>query len=180
MGMRAPRSVAIVLVGALMAAAGVSAYLLVSDDRSETAGSNAPPMPALFGMEYEDASAALDALGLYREHEVVYRAIANASVPVNRVAGQEPAAGNPLPKPGADIVLEFSAGGPTITFAQLPARAKSLTKTLEFYDPTEPILVTTTANGVAYKTDAWLFGPCPAVDAAYRTFQDPRYDDNCY
>ncbi|MDX6285687.1 MAG: hypothetical protein QOG53_1172 [Frankiales bacterium] len=176
---RASRLTVVVLVIAMLgAAAGSGLYFLVHD------GGNAQPtkptMPDVGGLTFEGAFAALTAAGLTNEHHVEFRSIANDDVPINRVAAQSPWAGTPAPEPGADIVLDISAGGPTITFAELPAKARALARTFARYDATERILVTTTAKGVAYKTDILLFGPCPAVDAAYRTYQDPRYDDTCY
>ena len=72
-------------------------------------------------------------------------------------------------------------GGPAVTFDELPDHvAQWLTSTGRSPFGDEPILVVDTAVGVAYKTDTLLFGPCAAVDAAYRTFQDPIYNDRCY
>ena len=169
----AARVTVFVLVAVLVGVAAISALLLVRDSDSGPA-----KMPNLVGKDYESATAALDTAGISADRE--YRAIANATVPADRLAAQRPAAGQPVPAPGTEIVLEFSAGGPTITFAELPARARAFANTLMDYDETELILVTTTAKGVAFKTDAWLFGPCPAVDAAYRTYPDPTYGDKCY
>ncbi len=71
-------------------------------------------------------------------------------------------------------------GGPAIVFDDLPAEAHAHAQTLAQFDETEPVLVSATAAGVAYKTDAWLFGPCDAVNAAYRTYADPSYGESCY
>jgi hypothetical protein len=46
--------------------------------------------------------------------------------------------------------------------------------------PNDPIRKTVTSAGPVYKTDEWLFAAnCEAVDLAYRTFSDARYDNAC-
>jgi hypothetical protein len=178
---RASRLPVVVLVIAMLGtAAGSGLYFLAHDGgTSQPTTPSRATMPDVVGKDYDGATAALTAAGIIH-NAVEYRAVANETVPADRVAAQQPAAGQPAPAPGVDVVLEISAGGPTITFAALPAKARALARTYARYDTTEPILVTTTAKGVAYKTDLLLFGPCPAVDAAYRTYPDPRYDDECY
>jgi hypothetical protein len=184
---RASRLTVVALVAVMLAATGGSiAYFVEHDDArpkpTQQTSPTQPPqatMPNVVGKDYDGAAAALAAAGI-TVSELEYRAVANASVPANRVVSQDPAAGISVPADGSPVSLEVSAGGPTITFDKLPASVRAFTETLANYDPRELVLVTTTAKGIAYKTDAWLFGPCAAVDAAYRTYQDPRYDDRCY
>ena len=83
--------------------------------------------------------------------------------------------------PNTMIAITVSAGGPAISFDELPDHVMewlSSTGYSPFWD--EPILVVDTSLGLAYKTDRLLFGPCAAVDAVYRTFQDPVYNDQCF
>lgn len=47
-------------------------------------------------------------------------------------------------------------------------------------DVEEPLVERVTEFGTVYKSDRWLFGlDYDAVDAAYRTFSDARYDATC-
>ena len=78
------------------------------------------------------------------------------------------------------MTLVASGGGPTTTVGELPSRTRRFTRSLDGFDTAEPIRIAHTSRGIAYKTDEWLFGPCAAVEAAYRTFQDPTYGDRCY
>lgn len=105
--------------------------------------------------------------------------VANDASPEDTVLSQDPPAGDEL-EPGERVNISVSAGGTVIGFGDVPPAAAEFTTTLDDFDPVEPILRTDTEGGVAYKTDKWLFGPCPAVRLAYRTYGDPSYGDSCY
>jgi hypothetical protein len=165
--------------------------------------STAPPpdpqaaMPDVTGLEAEEADRAVLAAGLGDgPYDIDRRYIADPGVPSGHVMGQTPLPGAVVDLDVA-IVLEISAGGPVVRFDELPPQARSFVDRLDAYeelpgvarsytrdisefDRAEPILVVTTDQGTAYKTDNWLFGSCAAVDAAYRTFPDPTYNDDCY
>jgi hypothetical protein len=103
--------------------------------------------------------------------------VASNDAPLGTVLAQNPPAGAFLPT-GLPVELTISLGGPAVDISQVPEQAAAL------LEPTlmdgEKILVVPTAEGVAYKTDALLAGPCAAVRLAYRTFPDPDYGDRCY
>lgn len=70
--------------------------------------------------------------------------------------------------------------GPTIDFEDLPKAVVDVTDDIAGFDRTESIVVRETVEGFAYKTEDWLFGAeCGAVEIAYRTFSDPRYNTAC-
>ena len=137
---RTSRVTVFVLVGTLVAAGAISALLLVRDSDDAV---GPPTMPNVVGQSWDTVGGVLAAAGVPFNFE--YRSVANDRVPENLIATQNPAAGARVPSSG-DNWLEVSAGGPTITFEQLPAQAQALAKTLRFYDDKELILVTTTPN----------------------------------
>ena len=108
-----------------------------------------------------------------------YRWVASNLVPEGFVESQTPAAGGAISADTA-VTITVSAGAPAASVSELPSEVRAWLKDqrLDFGD--EPVLVVATAAGVAYKTDRLLFGPCGAVDIAYRSFRDPSYGDRCY
>ena len=137
-------------------------------------------MPDLRGVALEilgDGSRVLydlqDLIGQQRTIDVADEA------PEGTVIAQDPVPGTPL-----DAVtgwsLTVSGGGPVVRSSELPADVAAFAMTLPGFDPDEPLTVRATDAGTVYKTDRWLFGlDCAAVDLAYRTFTDPRYDTAC-
>ena len=106
--------------------------------------------------------------------------IANHEAPAGIILSQNPPAGAALGV-GDPVELEVSAGGPSIEFDELPDEVVAWLATIPlatvpFVLGFEPILVVHTSDGVAYKTDQRLFGPCAAVRAAFGTFEDEHYD----
>lgn len=141
------------------------------DSTPSSAAPGARTMPDLAGLPYAEAEALLAADDVDRYRTVW---IASPDVPRDHVIAQDPAGGAPV----ANVTLTFSTGGPTIDEDELPAPAQELVR--DRLAPGEEVLVVQTPAGTAYKVDALLFGPCAAVDAAYRTFLDPVYVDACY
>ncbi len=137
-------------------------------------------VPAITGLPFDTATGRLRASG-FTGRPAFYsgKDVANATIPAGVIVSQDPRPGTKWPM-NAAINITVSAGGPAVAFTSLPAQAQTFARTLAGYDTTEPVLVSRTANGVAYKTDGWLYGPCPAVRAAYRTYRDPAYDVACY
>ncbi|HEX5532197.1 MAG TPA: PASTA domain-containing protein [Actinomycetales bacterium] len=132
--------------------------------------------PDFVGLTSQQLEDRLIALGM--EHRWrPWAHVASNNAPVGAVLAQNPPAGAGLPA-GLPVELTLSAGGPAVDVSQLPPQAAALV------EPTlmegEKVLVVQTAEGVAYKTDALLAGPCAAVRLAYRTFPDPDYGDRCY
>ena len=127
-------------------------------------------MPDLLGLTYTEAESRLHAGGV-EQFDTRWQALED--VAANVVASQEPAPGEQGP-----ITLVFSTGGPAVPLVDVPAQAQELARGL--LAPGEQVLVVQTDAGTAYKVDAVLFGPCAAVDAAYRTFLDPQYGSPCY
>ena len=136
-------------------------------------------VPGLVGTPISEAGDLLRAAGMV-EPLWDSRWIADDSTRAGIVTAQAPSPGMTI-APNTTVAITVSAGGPAISFDELPDHvAQWLTSTARSPFGDEPILVVDTAVGVAYKTDTLLFGPCAAVDAAYRTFQDPAYNDRCY
>ena len=136
-------------------------------------------VPGLVGTPISEAADLLRAAGMV-EPGWDSRWIADDSTLAGIITAQAPSPDMTI-QPNTTIAITVSAGGPAITFDDLPdhvAQWLSSTGRSPFGD--EPILVVDTAVGVAYKTDTLLFGPCDAVDAAYRTFRDPIYNDRCF
>jgi hypothetical protein len=135
--------------------------------------------PSLVGLTVEEAYDELRKSGFSgRPALVKSRYIASNSVPAGVVVAQDIPPGT-VAMPSTAVPIEVSAGGPAVDLQQLPVSTQQVALTLAGFDPEELILVVDTIAGTAFKTDAWLFGPCPAVDAAYRTFPDPEYGTSC-
>lgn len=111
--------------------------------------------------------------------DVRYLDRATTTVPEGDVVSQDPAPGTPVPE-GSLVVVIMSGGGPVTSWPQIPDEARAFTGTLPGYRTTEPIRLVRTSVGEAYKVDAWLYGPCAAVDEAARVLLDPSYDARCY
>lgn len=137
-------------------------------------------VPDLVGLDLEEALGRLRDTGFSGQPALIEsRYVANDDIARGVVVAQDVDPGAPL-SAAAPVPIEVSAGGPARQLADLPPEARTLAEGLASFDGEEPILEVTTDVGVAYKTDRWLFGPCAAVDAAYRTFADPAYDRQCY
>jgi hypothetical protein len=99
--------------------------------------------------------------------------------PEGTVVEQDPLPGTPLDEVTA-WTLTVSAGGPVVRYVDLPNDVAAFAARLPGFDPAEPLVARTTEFGAVYKTDRWLFGlTCAAVDRAYRTFADARYETAC-
>lgn len=112
---------------------------------------------------------------------VVSRArwVANAQVGSGVVSSQ-------TPEPGSDVFdinevdLVISAGGPVISWDDVPMDLQDLVATNYTPDRTEPILIVETSAGRVYKTDSLLFGTCDGVALVRDTFFDRSFDGLCH
>jgi hypothetical protein len=145
--------------------------------RSSLASGVLPDMRGVDLNELGDGTGVLydlwDRIGRQRTVEVADDA------PEGSVIAQDPPPGTPL-----DLVhgwtLTVSGGGPVVRFDDLPGDVAAFALTLPGFRRDEPLTMRTTGAGPVYKTDRWLFGlDCAAVDLAYRTFFDARYDTAC-
>ena len=180
-------AVLVVLVGGMVAVGLWRAGVLMEAD--DAVDAEAPDrtadavatvaVPGLVGTPIAEAGDLLRAAGMV-EPLWVSHWVADNSIPAGIITAQEPSPDMTI-APNTTIAITVSAGGPAISFDELPDHVTewlSSTGYSPFWD--EPILVVDTSLGVAYKTDRLLFGPCAAVDAAYRTFGDPIYNDQCF
>ena len=147
-------------------------------------GSSTPPttvqVPSIVGLRVSDAAELMQRNGFTGVPALFQsRYVANHSVSQDFIVEQDPPPGGTLAN-NAAIKIIVSAGGPVLPFSALPEPAQAFARSLTGYDTSEPVLLSRTAQGDAYKTDAWLFGPCPAVQSAYRSYLDPAYDRACY
>jgi hypothetical protein len=175
--------------GAVVLVIGIGLTGLVADGGDQVrTGPDRPGEPAdgqvivpdLVGLTIDEAAVELHSAGFSGSPALFdARYIASDDIEIDTVMRQAPP---PDTVVDADdpVAVYVSTGGPAIGFDELPEQARSFASQLPGYDQTEPILATPTEHGTAYKTDAWLFGPCPAVDEAYRTFVDASYGDRCY
>ncbi len=136
-------------------------------------------VPSVKGLTYAEARDVLLSDQI-NAHRITAEWIASNAAPAGVVLSQDPPAGSAL-LVGGPVQLEVSAGGPAVGFDELPDEvvawlATRPLATVPFVLDLEPILVVLTSEGVAYKTDQHLFGPCAAVRAAYGTFEDQHYD----
>jgi hypothetical protein len=137
-------------------------------------------VPDLVGLHIAAASSRLRAAGFSGLPALVRsRWVANNNVPAEEVVSQDLDPGMEVDRSTA-VPIVVSAGGPATPVPDLPAQAQAHAERLNGFDRSELVLVVDTDAGTAFKTDAWLFGPCAAVDLAYRTFPDPAYGDSCY
>lgn len=111
--------------------------------------------------------------------DVRYLDRANPAVAEGAVVSQDPAPGVRVPE-GSLVVVIMSGGGPVMAWEELSPEARSFTDSIPDYRRTEPIRRVPTDAGEAYKVDAWLFGPCAAVERARPTILDPSFDTTCY
>jgi hypothetical protein len=103
-----------------------------------------------------------------------------SEAPEGTVVAQDPAPGTPLDGVRRGWSLTVSEGGPVVRFEELPQDVAAFAATLPGFESDQPLTSRATDAGQVYKTDQWLFGlDCAAVDQAYRTFADPRYDTAC-
>jgi len=135
-------------------------------------------VPDLVGLDHDAAFEAVVSAGITNSFALDGRWIANNDVPAGVIASQDIDAGARA-EPTAAIPVIFSMGGPAVRLNEVPMDAQAHTQSLDRYDKSEPLLVARTTKGDAYNTDEWLFGPCEAVEEAYRTFVDPTYRDSC-
>lgn len=147
-----------------------------------TTALSAGVMPNVVGWDLNELG---DGTGvLYEIHAViglqVTRSIASDAIPVGVIAAQHPAPGTPLDQIDGEWTLDVSDGGPLTSFDELPPDVANFAQTLDGFERNELIIMRSTAQGVAYKTDDWLFGlECAAVKLAYRTFLDGDYLTAC-
>lgn len=111
--------------------------------------------------------------------QVRYLDLADAAVPEGAVVSQYPAPGVRVPE-GEVVVVVMSGGGPVTRFDDLPPEARAFAEGLPDYQRAEPIRRVLTAAGEAFKTDAWLYGPCRTMPEARRALLDPSYAEDCY
>lgn len=104
--------------------------------------------------------------------------LANPGIPAGLVSAQSPPPGTEIFDIN-EVSLIMSAGGPVITWEEVPADLQELVATQYTPDRSEPVLVVETGSGRAYKTDDLLFGPCTAVEHARNTFYDRSFDGLC-
>jgi hypothetical protein len=138
-------------------------------------------MPDLQGVDFsvlgDDGTGVLfDLRDVIGQQQTVYVA---SDAPEGTVIAQEPQPGVPLDEIEA-WSLTVSEGGPVVRFDELPPDVAAFAVTLAGFNAADPLKVSTTDAGTVYKTDRWLFGlDCAAVNLAYRTFADARYDTAC-
>jgi hypothetical protein len=138
-------------------------------------------MPNLVGWDLNDVGDGTGVLYVLHARLGVQRTrnAAHATIPEGAVIAQTPIGGATLPKEKADWTLVISDGGPVVKLRALSKPDQLLAKRLGI-GPNDPIRRKVTSAGPAYKTDEWLFASnCKAVDLAYRTFGDARYDNAC-
>lgn len=104
--------------------------------------------------------------------------LANPHIPAGLVSAQSPAPGTEVFDIN-EVSLIMSAGGPAISWDEVPVDLQELIATQYTPDRSEPVLVVETGSGRAYKTDDLLFGPCTAVELARNTFYDRTFDGLC-
>ena len=78
-----------------------------------------------------------------------------------------------------DLLLVMSAGGPAVTWDDVPLNLQELAAENYLVDRTEPVLELKMQAGLVYKTDALLLGDCFAVDQARNTFYDGSFASLC-
>lgn len=180
-------------VGALVAAGAaviVALVLLGSVGSPVEAPSDALPgitapaqqplaiMPDLGGHDLIDVVDRLRDAGL--DSTIVSQAqwLANPDVPAGLVSAQSPPPGTEIFDIN-EVTLIMSAGGPVISWDEVPVDLQELISTQYTPDRSEPVLIVETGSGRAYKTDDLLFGPCNAVELARNTFYDRSFDGLC-
>ncbi len=78
-----------------------------------------------------------------------------------------------------EVTLVMSAGGPVISWDDVPLDLQELVGTQYTPDRSEPVLIVETSSGRVYKTDDLLFGPCNAVELAQNAFYDRAFNGLC-
>lgn len=148
--------------------------------RTPVEAASAVPLPDVEGLTLDQVEQALAQAGwsTRQRRTVSWEWIADDQAPEGTVISQVPPAGSTSPDGFSRLVI--SDGGPTVELHELPAPALDLLPNAEDFGSGFPFRVITTPVGDAYKIDALLFGPCAAVEAAYRTARDPAYDSGCY
>ena len=135
-------------------------------------------MPDLAGVDVIEVFDLLRDAGLDTTLVAQSQWIANAEVPAGTVTSQQPAPGVDVFDPN-EVSLVMSAGGPVVSWADVPEGLRDMIEDGYTIDRTEPILVVETASGRVYKTDDLLFGPCEGVDQSRNTFYDRSFSGLC-
>lgn len=166
----------VLLLGQLLGACG-----WFRTDDAQDATVHTGRMPDLRGWDLNDLGDGDNGI-LYELHELIgiqsTRYVANESEPAGVVVDQNPAPGSPLDDVN-DWSLTVSAGGPVVSFWDLPPALRRLAETLDGYDRSEPVLVLQTESGTVYKTDAWVLSEECVGDPAYRLTPDSDYRWAC-
>ena len=136
-------------------------------------------MPDMEGLDLFAVRNSLRDLGLDLEIVSQVHWIANPDVPNGRLISQSPPPGTELFDPN-ELSLVMSAGGPVVTWDDVPPDLQILASTDVAMDPTEPVLKMEMPGGTVYKTDDLLFGGCLAVDQARDTFYDGSFRRLCH
>lgn len=175
---------------AAVCTAGVAAFSLNGPQEAvqvATQPSAGGAVPDFVGLTRQQAAASVSALGTRLGAPGRY--FASATVPRGVVIGQSPEAGALLN--GSPIELVYSAGGPVIRIADVPAQAAArLQRDASLPEQGGVVLVLNTAGGPAYKSDDVLTGTCEATKAAAALLRfaasgdaDPwpdNYEETCY
>ncbi len=135
-------------------------------------------MPDLVGRDLIEVVDLLRDAGLDSTIVSQARWLANPEVPAGAAYLQSPPAGTEVFDINV-VTLVMSAGGPVISWDDVPIDLQELIATQYTPDRSEPVLVVETGSGRVYKTDALLFGPCNAVELAQNAFYDRVFDGLC-
>ena len=112
------------------------------------------------------------------QNPILVKWIPNDEVPEGIVLSQAPPGGVSIPE-YSPIEVEISAGGPILSWPELPQLLKTwISDSNPYwyqYLRFETYVGVDTELGTAYKSDALLFGPCGAVRSAFGIFQDEHY-----
>ena len=135
-------------------------------------------MPDLVGHDLIEVVDLLRDAGL--DSTIVSQAkwLANPDIPAGTAYLQSPPAGTEVFDINV-VDLIMSAGGPIISWDDVPIDLQELIATQYTPDRSEPVLVVETGSGRVYKTDDLLFGPCNAVELAQNAFYDRDFDGLC-
>ncbi len=135
-------------------------------------------MPDLVGRDLIEVVDLLRDAGLDSTIVSQARWLANPEIPAGAAFMQSPRAGTEVFDINV-VGLVMSAGGPVISWDEVPIDLQELIATQYTPDRSEPVLVIETGSGRVYKTDALLFGPCNAVELAQNAFYDRVFDGLC-
>lgn len=173
-------SVAVVVAMALVGTVG-SPVSVPSDSLPDTTAPSQRPlaiMPDLIGRDLIDVVDLLRDAGLDSTIVSQARWLANPEIPAGAAYMQAPPAGTEVFDINV-VTLVMSAGGPIISWDEVPTDLQELIATQYTPDRSEPVLVVETGSGRVYKTDDLLFGPCDAVELARNALYDRIFDGLC-